>query len=185
MGENIDLVLKEHKSDFRTELSLPLIVRINSSATLSPSGTSYTSGTSGTSHPHSFREKVKLIDFNPCADSSGALGAFGPSGASASSNPSGPSGTSGTSQPHSFCIRFKNCPLSTHLTMKEPYWPYSFLEKNENECAGTSRAGIKPVSAVPALRNAGMPPRRSRSIPEVERRGSTLPCHVSWRFLSG
>jgi len=33
--------------------------------------------------------------------------------------------------------------------------------------------------------NARGAPSRSRSIPEVERRGSTPPRHMSWRFLSG
>ena len=65
--------------------------------------------------------------------------------------------------PIRFAFGFKNCPLSTHLVMKEPYWPYSFREKNENECAGSASS-------------AAMPPRRSRSIPVG---------HESPRFSAG
>ena len=85
--------------------------------------------------------------------------------------------------PYSFWIRFEKCPLQDYLNMKKLHRLYSFLEKNENECAGTNRAGVreaalwaKPASAVPPLRNGGAP-----RVPMCTPAGS---CSISVRYES-
>jgi len=74
-----------------------------------------------------------------------------------------------------FGIRFEKCPLQDYINMKKLHRRYSFLEKNENECAGSASS-------------APMPPRRHESprfsAGSAFAKHAAMP-HMSWRSLSG